>query len=390
MGIRLELDYGRRPRSIEVPVGSLIVRAPTPGDDPPPLDHLIASALDHPVDAPRLDEQVPPGARVLVVVSDATRAEPRGQLVGAILARLPARTRITVAVATGTHAPSPLEDLASELAPADRQRIAGWVNHDGGDRAALVTLGTTTRGTPVTVNRALLDADLIVATGCIIPHYFAGFGAGSKAIFPGLGGSVEVRINHRLKMEPGSRAGVVDENPCRADLEEAAALLPRPVFLLNAVLDDDGAARAAVAGDVFRAFRAGARLCDPLYRVTAPSCRRIVVSGRGPVTASLYQASKLVAAAAPLLAPGGTIIVAAECEQGVGPLDIVNRGIYEIGIKPRLPRDHRIVLVSDIARDEVERTYCEWAPSVEAALGAGEDPPTIVPHAGRLLCQVAR
>jgi nickel-dependent lactate racemase len=377
MGIRLELDYGRRPRRIEVPFGSLIIRAPTPGDEPPPLDHLLASALDHPVDAPRLDDQVAAAARVLVVVSDATRAEPRGLLVGAVLARLPASTRITVAVATGTHAPSPLEDLASELAPADRRRIAGWVNHDGRDRSALVRLGTTTRGTPVTVNRALLDADLVVATGCIIPHYFAGFGAGSKAIFPGLGGSVEVRINHRLKMEPGSRAGVVDENPCRADLEEGAALLPRPAFLLNAVLDDDGAARAAVAGDLRRAFRAGARLCDPLYRVTAPSSRRIVVSGRGPVTASLYQASKLVAAAAPLLAPGGTIIVVAECDQGTGPLDIVNHGIYDIGIKPRLPRDHRVVLVSGLARDDVERTYCEWAPSVEDALGTDEEPPTI-------------
>ncbi|HKE17551.1 MAG TPA: lactate racemase domain-containing protein [Kofleriaceae bacterium] len=388
MGIRLELDYGRRPRSIEVPDGSCIVRAPTPGDDPPPLDHLLATALDHPVDAARLEAQVAAGARVLVVVSDATRAEPRGHLVAAVLARLPERADVTVAVATGTHGPAPLEDLVADLAPTDRRRIAAWVNHDGADRASLVALGTTRRGTPVTVNRAVLDSDVIVATGCIIPHYFAGFGAGCKAIFPGLGGSLEVRINHRLKTEPGSRAGAVEDNPCRADLEDANALLPRPTFLLNAVLDDDGRARAAVAGQLGAAFRAGAALCEPLYRVAAPRCRRIIVSGRGPVTASLYQASKLIAAAAPLLAPGGTIIAAAECEQGIGPLDIVNHGIYEIGIKPRLPRDHRIVLVSGMARDQVERTYCEWAPSVEAALGADPSPVTVLPRASRLLCQV--
>jgi nickel-dependent lactate racemase len=267
--------------------------------------------------------------------------------------------------------------------------VAAWVNHDGADRAQLTGLGTTRRGTPVMVNRALLDADVVVATGCIIPHYFAGYGAGSKAIFPGLGGSIEIRINHRLKQEPGARAGVVDENPCRLDLEEAAAMLPTPAFLLNAVLDDDATPRAAVAGDLRSAFRTGASLCGPLYRVTAPSTRRIVVSGRGPVTATLYQASKLVAAAAPLLAPGGTIIVAAECGQGTGPVDTVNRAIYDIGLKPRLPSDHRIVLVSSLPPDQVAPTYCDWSPSIEQALAeAGTDPPVVLPRAGSLICQV--
>ncbi len=390
MGVRVELDYGRRPCSIEVPDGARIVRAPTPDDAVPALAGLLAAALDRPVGAPRLEEQVPAGARVLVIVSDATRAEPRGLLVAAVLARLPESARITVAVATGTHGPAPVDELAADLAPADRARVIGWVNHDGADRQHLVGLGHTRRGTPVVVNRALLDADVVVATGCIIPHYFAGYGAGSKAIFPGLGGSTEVRINHRLKMEPDARAGVVDSNPCRADLEEAAALLQRPAFLLNAVLDDDGAARAAVAGELGLAFRAGAALCEPLYRVEVRPTRCVIVSGRGPVTSSVYQASKLVAAAAPALAPGGTIIVAAECSQGTGPLDIVNRGIYDIGIKPRLPSNHRVVLVSALPRDEVERTYCQWAPSVEAALSSTEieEPPTVMPRAASLLCRV--
>ena len=390
MGVRLELDYGRRPCSIEVPDGARIVRAPTPDDAAPPLASALAAALDHPVGSPRLEDRVHAGARVLVIVSDATRAEPRGPMVAAVMARLPASARVTMAVATGTHGPARVEDIARDLAPDDGRRVTGWVNHDGADRRELVSLGHTIGGTPVAVNRALLDADFVVATGCIIPHYFAGYGAGSKAVFPGLGGSTEVRVNHRLKMEPCARAGVVDGNPCRADLEEAAALLPRPAFLLNAVLDDDGAARAAVAGDLRRAFRAGASLCEPLYRVDVTPGQRVIVSGRGPVTSTLYQASKLVAAAAPTLAPGGTIIVAAECSQGTGPLDIVNRGIYDIGIKPRLPSDHRVVLVSALPRDEVERTYCRWAPSVEAALAeSGDDAPTILPRAASLLCRVS-
>jgi nickel-dependent lactate racemase len=390
MGVRVELDYGRRPCSIEVPDGARIVRAPTPDDAAPALASLLAAALDQPVGAPRLDQLVPAGARVLLIVSDATRAEPRGQMVSAVLAGLPGSARVTVAVATGTHGPAAMGEIVADLAPADRSRVTGWVNHDGAARQDLVPLGHTRRGTPVAVNRALLDADVVVATGCIIPHYFAGFGAGCKALFPGLGGSTEVRVNHRLKMEPGSRGGVVDGNPCREDLEEAAGLLPRPAFIVNAVLDDDGCARAAVAGDLRLAFRAGARLCEPLYRVDVRPSRCVIVSGRGPVTSSLYQASKLAAAAAPALATGGTIIVAAECSKGTGPLDIVNRGIYEIGIKPRLPPDHRVVLVSALPRHEVEQTYCHWAPTVESALAAIEDdePPTVMPRAASLLCRV--
>ena len=323
--------------------------------------------------------------RVMVVVSDATRNEPRDALVRAVLARLPDSLAVTLAVATGTHGPCRVDELGigDDLAA----RIDRWVVHDGARTDDLVAIGTTRRGTPVTINRAVLDADLVIATGCIIPHYFAGYGAGIKAIFPGLGGSREVRINHELKSEPGARAGVVDGNPCREDLEEVAELLPAPPFLLNLVLDDDGGARAAVAGDVRAAFRAGAALSSPLYTVRAPRAGCVVVSGRGPITASLYQASKLVAAAAPLVADRGTVVVVAECWLGTGPLDIVNRGIFELGIRPRLPPEHRVLLVSSLSPEVVATTYCQHADSLEAALAGLAEPPLVLPRAGSLLCE---
>jgi lactate racemase len=385
MSFRFALDYGRRPYPAELPAGSRILAAPTPTDAPPSLEFLTDSAFASPIGSPRLEERVRPGMRVVVVVSDSTRAEPRDALLRAVVGRLPQPIALEVAVATGTHGPCRVDELgiAADLAA----RVDRWVMHDGTDRGSLVQLGTTRRGTPIAVNRALLDADLIVATGCIIPHYFAGYGAGIKAIFPGLGGAREVRINHQLKAEPGARAGVVDGNPCRDDLEEAANFLPAPPFLLNLVVDDDGAPRAAVAGEVRTAFRAGAALCAPLYTVQSARARTVVVSGRGPITASLYQASKLAAAAAPLVDDGGTLIVVAECWLGTGPLDIVNRGIFEIGIRPRLPPGCRVLLVSSLTPEVVARTCFEHAPSLEAALADQEEPPLVLPRAGSLLCE---
>ena len=386
MPLRFALDYGRTPYPAVLPAGSRILRAPTPSEPPPPLESLVESALSRPIGGDRLEARVRGAQRALVVVSDSTRSEPRDALLRAVLARLPDSLSVAVAIATGTHGGGCRVDelgIGNDLLA----RIDRWVVHDGERTDDLVAIGTTRRGTPVTINRAVLDADLVVATGCIIPHYFAGYGAGIKAVFPGLGGSREVRINHELKSEPGARAGVVDGNPCREDLEEVADLLPAPPFLLNLVLDDDGHARAAVAGDVRAAFRAGAALCAPLYMVRAPRAGCVVVSGRGPVTASLYQASKLVAAAAPLVADGGTVVVVAECWLGTGPLDIVNRSIFEIGIRPRLPPEHQVLLVSALAPEVVAATYCRHAASLEAALAGQAEPPLVLPRAGYLLCE---
>jgi lactate racemase len=345
----------------------------------------MESALSRPIGSGRLEERVRGAKRVVVVVSDDTRAEPRDAMLRAVLARLPDALSVRIAVATGTHGPCSIDRLGigADLA----SRVDEWIVHDGTRAGELVAIGKTRRGTPVTVNRAVLDADLIVATGCIIPHYFAGYGAGIKAIFPGLGGSREVRINHELKSQPNARAGVVDGNPCREDLEEVADLLPAQPFLLNLVLDDVGGVRAAVAGDVRAAFRAGAAACAPLYKVSARRARCVVVSGKGPITSSLYQASKLVAAAAPLVDDNGTVVLVAECWLGTGPLDIVNRGIFEIGIRPRLPAEHQVLLISALPPELVGKTYCRHVASLEVVLSGLAEPPLVLPRAGSLLCE---
>lgn len=350
------------------------------------MEALLETALDAPLESPRLESLARAGGRVVVIVSDATRDDPRRAMLSAVRARLPTGVRLTVAIANGTHAPGPVDALG--LDPRDLEG-ATVLNPDARDATAYVDVGRTARGTPVRVHRDLAAADLIVATGRIKPHYFAGFGAGCKAIFPGLGEDRAVRINHALKQEAGARAGNLHGNPCRDDLAEAAAMVGGARFLLNAVCDADGHGRAAVAGDVEAAFAAGAALCRPWFTVRAPRSRLVVVSDALPYTASLYQACKLAAAAAPLLLPGGTLVVVAECPDGIGPVETVNRAIYDIGIRPRLPAEHRIVLVSSLGPDDVSQTFCTWAPSVESVLEACEAKPVIIPHAGAAIVEVA-
>lgn len=401
MAERCILPYGSRPYVVEFPANFTTCVVDPPADSPAgpvadptgdpaqraagSIESLLEHALDCPIGAERLEDSVASRARVVVAVSDATRDDPRSAMVHALLRRLPDDIDLTIAVANGTHGRSEIEALGIEQALLRRARI---VNHDAHDDTDMVTLGVTERGTPVRIHRCVVEADWVIATGRIKPHYFAGYGAGCKSIFPGLGGNREIRINHRLKQEPGARPGVVHGNPCRDDLEEAVAMVPARRFLLNLVIDPYGRARAAVAGDIREAFLVGAGVCEPLYRVEAPRARLVIVSDGLPLSGSLYQASKLVAATADLLCDGGTMIVVAECPDGIGPVDTVNRGIYEIGLAPRLPANHRIVLVSEVARAQVAESYCEWAPSVSAVLDefAGESvQATVVRRAGCLI-----
>jgi len=372
----VRVDLGDRPATV--------VHAPAIAPPRMPVPALLEVALAAPIASDRLEDRVRPGDRVTLVVSDATRDEPRAALVAAVRARLPA-AHLTIAIATGTHGPAGVERLGI---PPDLLAGASIVDHDGHDDRDLVVVGTTRRGTPVRVHRCVVDTDLIVATGCIRPHYFAGWGAGIKAVFPGLGAATEVRINHRLKAEPGARAGVVDGNPCREDLEEAAAMLP-PIFLLDVVAGPDGAIHDAVAGDVLRAFRIGAERARPWFTAVAPAAPIVVASDALPVTATLYQASKIVAAVAPLLAPGGVLVLVAECAGGIGPVDVVNRGIYEIGLRPRLPAVHEIALVSSMAAVDVARTYARPARAVTEVLAARAGAVTVVPRASQLLLRCA-
>lgn len=376
------LGYGRHPLEVSVPADAQILRAPSAPAATRPLAELCADALAHPVAAQRLRGRIRRDARLTIIVSDTTREEPRAALVCAVLDEIGERVTLRIAVANGTHAPGPIDALGL---PADVLARASLWNHDARDDAAFVDVGVTRRGTRVRFPRVILDSDLVVATGRIRPHYFAGFGAGSKAVFPGLGHNDDIRANHRLKSDPSSRLGAVQGNACRDDLVEAASLLPVQTYLLNVIANEADQPVAAVSGDLVEAHRAGIAVCRPLCQVDAARADVVVVSGRLPLSGSLYQASKLLAPAGPLLRPGGVAVLAAECPFGTGPLSIVNEGIYRIGIAKLFPDPHIIYLVSSLAPDVVAQTYCRRAETVESVLALHTGDVAVIPEAANVI-----
>jgi hypothetical protein len=111
----------------------------------------------------------------------------------------------------------------------------------------------------------------------------------------------------------------------------------------------------------------------------------VIASDALPVTASLYQAAKIAAAAAPFVEAGGDLIVVAECAEGIGPLDVVNEAIFRIGVLPRLAPDVRLHLVSALDRESVERTLLRYAESAASIAARHDGRILVLPRASHVI-----
>ena len=180
-------------------------------------------------------------------------------------------------------------------------------------------MGTTSRGTPLEVFRPYLEADLRICTGNIEYHYFAGFSGGAKAVVPGLCSYAAIRQNHSMMLAPTARAGVLEGNPVREDIDEAGGIIGID-FILNVVLDEQRRVIGAVAGHYLEAHRAGVRAFDARFDLTIDRAADVVIASPGgrPKDMNLYQAQKTLDNVAGAVRDGGVIILAARCPEGFG------------------------------------------------------------------------
>ena len=175
---------------------------------------------------PRLRDTVPRGATVAISVCDITRAQPRPQMLRAILEEMPEvrPEDVTVFIATGTHRGNTTEEVEAMLGPdlAGELRV---VMHDARDTESLIRPGAdTSTGVPVLLNREWVEADFRITTGFVEPHFFAGFSGGPKMVAPGLAGLDTVMVLHDAKRigHPRAAWGVTDGNPVHHDVREIA------------------------------------------------------------------------------------------------------------------------------------------------------------------------
>jgi len=258
-----------------------------------------------------------------IIVSDSTRPTPSGLITEAALnvlnqAGVPDE-RVKVVVATGLHRPCTDAELLEMMGAALLKRVK-IINHSARDRGSVEYIGDTTFGTPVWVNREVLDSDLVIGDGYIEPHFFAGYTGGGKNILPGVSGLETIKANHGAEMidHPKARAGVLDGNPIYMDIVEGARMTGYH-FSVNVTLNSMKKLSGVFAGDFEEAHLEGCSFLEGYVGVkTEPADIVVTTNGGYPLDRDLYQAVKGMTVGEACVKEGGIIVVASECRDGVG------------------------------------------------------------------------
>ena len=305
--------------------GTVIVSQPAD-----PLEDVagaIAESLAHPIGMPPLSELARPGDRVCIVFTDITRASPDYLLVPALLQELGAAgvrdEDVTLLCGIGMHRPSTPEEKVTKLGAevVARYRV---IDNEPQNPEAMVDLGVTPGGVPVSVHRAVVEADLLIGTGLVEPHQYAGYSGGRKTVAVGAAGEALIAHTHGPAFigRPGTRLGCIEGNPFHEAVTEAAQRAGLR-FILNVVLDDEKRVVCVKAGEPVETHQQLVAFARSIYEVDIPHQYDVAIGGVGfPKDANLYQASRaasyLFFAPTPVVRPGGFLIIPARCEEGAG------------------------------------------------------------------------
>jgi nickel-dependent lactate racemase len=323
--MRAGLLCGQKKVDLDLPdsVQILEMKALAPIGDPVTA---VYDALSRPVKSPSLKDIALGKKNACVVISDVTRPVPNKLILPPLLKTLEEsgikKHDITLLIATGMHRPN----LGEELEPMVGRPIMeqyNIVNHYC-HRSEEYRRVDEIDGAPIEINTHYLDADLKILTGLIEPHFYAGYSGGRKSILPGISSFETMKFMHSYKMidHPMVTNCVLDGNPFHEYGLRVTELVGAD-FILNVVINKERKISGVFAGHFNHAHLAG---CDLVYRHSAVPVDEladlVITSGGGyPLDATFYQISKSLICAKNILKPGGTIVVACECREGLGSLE---------------------------------------------------------------------
>ncbi|MDW7675263.1 MAG: nickel-dependent lactate racemase [Bacillota bacterium] len=376
----------------------------------------IKAALANPTGSPKLREiaKTKKPNKVVIVVNDTTRPTPYNYMLPPLLEELEQADlkpdQIKFVVATGIHRGN-TDKENREIFTDEIVDKYEFINHDSSG-SDLISMGTLADGNEFKVNKHVAEAEIVITTGLIGLHYFAGFSGGRKSILPGVVSKDLITLNHARMTEPGAETGNYKTNPVHYIMMEAARKVGVD-FIFNVVTNSKKEIVKVVAGELEQAWIEGADLCRQMNMVELKEQADVVIASAGgyPKDINIYQAQKALEHAAHAIKPGGTIMLLAECFEGFGEdvfeewireaktLDCIfkrfDKGFQLGGHKAyaiaSIIKDREVVLVSKMPKEDVEKLFFTYAVDIEEGLEYiakkhGQDfKAWIMPEAGMVL-----
>jgi len=241
---------------------------------------------------------------------------------------------IKIIMAVGCHRPLMKVDQERKLGKKMANRFPVYNHHPYEN---LVNLGTTSRGTPVQINRYFVEADVKIGVGFITPHPTAAFGGGGKIVIPGLGSMETIEKNHtpafmgKIGGTGFSQGYDINTNELRLDMEEGARMAGLNI-IVNSVGTSEGKTAGVFVGDLVQAHRAAVELARKIYITEAPTDADIGIFNAFPEDTELVQSAKAlnVWTGNPnrrLVREGGKVVIATASSDGLGFHSLADRGM---------------------------------------------------------------
>jgi nickel-dependent lactate racemase len=300
----------------------------------------VTQALKMPVGSPPLAEMARRGKTACILICDITRPVPNGTLLPPLIETITAagisRENILILVATGLHRPNEGEELREIVGSDEVFRTIRAENHFARDREAHVDLGKTSRGIPILIDRRFVEADLKIVTGLVEPHFMAGYSGGRKLVAPGVAYQdtiLNFHTAHILEHEKSANC-IIEGNPLHEEQIEIVRKIGG-IVALNVVIDENRRIGFVNFGEVEASHRDAVAFMRKHAEMTLPRrFKTIVTTSAGyPLDRTYYQTVKGMVGVVDILEPGGTIIIASECSEGMGSREFVaaQRLLCEVG-----------------------------------------------------------
>ncbi|HVX18189.1 MAG TPA: lactate racemase domain-containing protein [Acidimicrobiales bacterium] len=276
-----------------------------------------------------------------LVIPDATRSCPLPLLLGAIVDAVADRVRsCTAVVALGTHAPLDGDALRRLVGGSDLQ----VVNHAWWDDDTFAAVGQLDAGTvkrlsagrldeavDVRINRLVIDHDVTLIVGPVLPHEVVGFSGGNKYLFPGLSGPELIDVTHWLGalITSAEIIGTPGITPVRALVHAAAELVPGERHALSVVVHPDtGGLEAVTFGDPVASWEAAARVAAKSHVMYLPEPVQRVLSLVPSRYDDMWTGAKGFYKVEPVVADGGEVVVYAP---HITQISAMHPGLDELG-----------------------------------------------------------
>ncbi|MBW1997196.1 MAG: nickel-dependent lactate racemase [Deltaproteobacteria bacterium] len=329
--MKLDLLYGRDGLAVDIPddidVTVIRKRPMTLLSDP---SGAVLEALDNPIESEPLSGLAGKGKTACILICDITRPVPNGIILPPLIDTLVrsgvSKEHILILVATGLHRPNEGDELKEIVGSEKVFKEIRIENHFARDRDAHVDLGKTSSGIPIMLDRRFVEADIKIAVGLVEPHFMAGYSGGRKVVAPGAAYQDTILMFHTAKILEHCKSAncVIDGNPLHDTLIEIVRRVGG-ILAVNVVIDEERRIGFINFGDI----KASHLLAVDFMRKYAevPIARKfkviITTSAGYPLDRTYYQTVKGMVGVIDILEPGGTIIIASECSEGMGSAEFV-------------------------------------------------------------------